>query len=343
MRRLALAAVLLCTTAFSAAAEDAPLYTVTKTVPLGAPDKWDLLTFDPASRRLFVAHGTEVSVLDGRTGDVIGTIGDIPGGTHGVAIASEAGRGYTDDGKNAMAVSFDPKTLKIEKQTPAAPDADAIGYDPKTGHVFVINGDTGSVTVIDAKTDTALSTIKVGGGLEIGAADGAGKFYIAGAENKELVRIDTATSAVDARWPIPACTSPHGLAVDSRSRRVFVSCINKVMLSVDADSGKVIATQPIGAYTDSAGFDPVRKRVFSSNGEGTLSVFDETNPNALVPLATVTTVPSARTMAVDPETGRVFLAAITITKVDPPATPGGRPHFEFAPGSLRVLFLDPAK
>jgi DNA-binding beta-propeller fold protein YncE len=102
-----------------------------------------------------------------------------------------------------------------------------------------------------------------------------------------------------------------------------------------------VAQQPIGAYTDSAGFDPVRKRVFSSNGEGSLSVFDETNPNALVPLATVTTVPSARTMAVDPETGRVYLAAATVAKIDPPATPGGRPHVTFAPGSLRVLFLDP--
>jgi YVTN family beta-propeller protein len=343
MRLIVLAAVLLCTTALSASAEDKPLYTVTKTVPLGAPDKWDLLSFDPGSHRLYIAHGTQVSVVDGHTGDVIGTIGDVAGGTHGVAIAGDTGRGYTDDGKSALAISFDPKTLKFVKQTPAEADADAIGYDPKSGHVFIINGDTGSVTVIDAKTDSALTTIKVGGGLEIGAADGMGKFYIAGAENKELVRIDTATNAVDARWPIPDCTSPHGLAIDPLSRRVFVSCINKVMLSVDADTGKVVASQPIGAYTDSAGFDPVRKRVFSSNGEGNLSVFDETNPNALVPLATVTTVPSARTMAVDPETGRVYLAAITITKVDPPTTPGGRPHFEFAPGSLRVLFLDPAK
>jgi YVTN family beta-propeller protein len=313
---------------------------VTKTVAIGAPDRWDYLTFDPASKRLYVSHGTEVTVIDGETGAIIGNIGDFPGGTHGIAIAPDQSRGYTDDGKNGLAASFDPKTLKVQKQTLAAPDADGIGYDPASGHVFVIEGDSGTITVMDPKTDTAITTIKVGGGLEFGVADGRGKFYVNGAENKELVRIDTATNTVDARWPIPACTSPHGMAIDPASRRVFVSCVNKVMLSVDADSGKVVASQPIGAFTDSAGFDPVRKRAFSANGEGNLSVFDAKDPNALTPLATVTTVPSARTMAVDPATGRIYVAAITITKFEPSPT-GGRPHVEVAPGSLRVLFLDP--
>jgi YVTN family beta-propeller protein len=342
MRFSSAAAAFLCLVATGASAADAPpLYSVTKTVPIGAPDRWDYLTFDPATHRLYVSHGTEVTVLDGTSGAVIGQIGDFPGGTHGIAVVNDAGRGYTDDGKNGLAASFDLKTLAVQKKTPAAPDADGIGYDPASGHVFVIEGDSGTITVMDPKTDTAITTIKVGGGLEFGVADGKGKFYVNGAENKELIRIDTATNTVDARWPIPDCTSPHGMAIDPASRRVFVSCVNKVMLVVDADSGKVVASLPIGAFTDAAGFDPVRKRAFSSNGDGTLSVFGEKDANNFVPLATVATAPSARTMAVDPATGRVYVAAITITKFEPSATPGGRPHVEVEPGSLRVLFLDP--
>src|SRR5215472_10770506 len=137
---------LVCASATLASADDKPLYAVTKTIAVGAPDKWDLLAFDPASRRLYLAHGTEVTVIDGDTGAVVGNVGDLPGGTHGVAIVPDTGRGYTDEGKSAVADSFDLKTLKLEKQTPAAADADAIAYDPKSGHVFVINGDTGSIT-----------------------------------------------------------------------------------------------------------------------------------------------------------------------------------------------------
>jgi YVTN family beta-propeller protein len=323
------------------AAPSAAPYKLVKSVALGAPDRWDYVMFDAASHRVYVAHGSEVSVVDGRSGEIVGTIGEFPGGTHGIGIAMANGRGYTDDGKAGAATSFDLKTLKTQKATPTAPDADGIDFDSASGHIFVINGDSGSITVIDPATDAALTTIKVGGGLEFGQPDGKGKFYVDGAENSEIVRIDTKSNAVDARWPIAACKRPHGLALDTETRRVFASCANGVMLAVDADSGKVIANLPIGQYTDFAAFDPVRKRVFSSNGDGTLSIYQEKDPNNFVALPTVTTQPSARTMALDPETGRLFVAAIDITKVAPPTTPGGRPHITVAPGSLKLLFLDP--
>jgi YVTN family beta-propeller protein len=335
------AAVLLCAATCPAVAADAPLYKVTKTVALGAPDKWDYVVFDAPSHRVFVAHGSEVTVVDATNGTVLGQVSPLPGGTHGIVSIAATGHGYTDDGKAGEAASFDLKTFAIVKKIPTAPDADGIVYDDVSGHVFVINGDSGSVTVIDPKTDSALTTIKVGGGLEFGVMDGKGKFYINGAEESVLYRVDTATNTVDAKWPVPSCTKPHGIAMDKDTRRVFMSCENRVMLAVDADSGKVIATLPIGGYTDFAVFDPIRKRVFSSNGDGTLSVFAEKDANTFVPLATVTTAISARTMGIDPATGRLYLAAIGVTKVDPPATPGGRPHIETAPGSLTLMFLDP--
>jgi YVTN family beta-propeller protein len=324
-------------------APDAAPYKLTQTIALGAPDRWDYLVFDAPSHRIYVSHGTELSIVDSVSGKVIGTVGTFPGGTHGIAISHENGRGYTDDGKAGTASSFDLATLKVVKTTPAAPDADGIGLDPVSGHVFVINGDSGSITVIDPKTDAAITTIAVGGGLEFGAPDGKGHFYVNGADKQEMVRIDTATNKVDARWPIPACTSPHGLAIDAGTRRVFSSCENGVMLVIDADNGKVVASLPIGNFTDAASFDPVRKLAFSSNGDGTLSIFRETDANHFVALPTVTTQRTARTMALDPATGRLFLAAIDVTKVDPPTTPGGRPHITVAPGSLKLLFLDPAQ
>jgi YVTN family beta-propeller protein len=316
-------------------------YTLTKTVTLGTPDRWDYVVFDPSSHHVFVSHGSEVSVIDGENGTVVGTIGPFPGGTHGIGIVNAVGVGYTDDGKAATATSFDLKTLKTQKSTKTAADADGISFDSASGHIFVINGDSGSITVIDPKTDSALTTIDVGGGLEFGAADGAGKFYVNGVERGEIDRIDTKSNTVDARWPVPSCKSPHGLAVDAKGRRIFTSCVNGVMLVLDADSGRQVASLPIGKYTDAAAFDPVRKRVFSSNGDGTLSIYHEKDPNTFEAMPTVTTQPSARTMTVDPQSGRLFLPAMTITKVEPPAEPGGRPHVTFAPGSLKLLIFDP--
>jgi DNA-binding beta-propeller fold protein YncE len=337
-------AALLAVAATSSAADEpaaAPPYKVTKTIPLGGADRWDYLAFDAPSHRLYISHGPEVTVVDAAKDAVIGTIGTFSGGTHGIGIAAHAGRGYTDDGKAGAAVSFDLQTLKTVSTIKTAPDADGIGFDPASGHIFVINGDSASVTMIDPEKDQAIATVDGGGGLEFGVADGKGKLYVNGADKQELVRIDTKTNQADAHWSIPTCKSPHGLAIDAETRRVFTSCVNGVMLAIDADNGKVIATLPIGQYTDAAAFDPVRKRVFSSNGDGTLSVYAEKDANTFVALPTVQTQRGARTMALDPASGRVYLATSDIDKIDPPATPGGRPHVSWVPGSFKLLILDP--
>ncbi len=285
----------------TASAEAKPLYTVTKIIPIGAPDRWDLLTFDAHSHRVYIAHGDRVTVVDGHSGELIGNVEGYSGGTHGVVIVPAFKRGYTDDGHAGMAGSFDLKTLKPLNSIQADADADAIVFDPVSGHVFVVDSDPGKITVIDPKTDTAIATIDGGGKLEIGAADGAGKVYVNGEEKQEILRIDTRANQIDARWPIPSCTSPHGIAIDTKSRRVFSSCENNVMVVVDAESGKQIASLPIGARTDGAAFDSSRRRAFSSNGDGTLTVIGEKGPNSFVVLGNVPTMLGARTMTVDSE------------------------------------------
>ena len=252
---IVIASLAVCT---ASQAEGPPYHTV-KTVALGSPDRWDYLVYDDASHRLYVSHGDRVTVLDGRDGAVIGNVEGMPGGTHGIGIVTSAGKGYTDDGKAGEAVAFDLTTLKVQKRIKAQDDADGIAFDKSSGHIFVVDGDSKVLTVIDPKTDGVVATINAGGGLEYAVSGENGKLYVDGAENKEIVRINTATNIVDAHWPIPGCTSPHGLAIDVAAHRLFASCVNAVMTVVNTETGAVVATLPIGQGTDGAAFDPKRK------------------------------------------------------------------------------------
>jgi DNA-binding beta-propeller fold protein YncE len=324
-----------------ASAHSGPLYSISKSVPLGAPDRWDLLSFDDSSHRVYVAHGDKVTVIDGESGALVGEIEGFTGGTHGIALVPQIGRGYADDGHAGTATSFDLKTLKLGKPIKADDDADAIVFDPASGHVFVIDGDPGKVTVIDPQTDTGLTTIDGGGKLEIAVADGSGMLFVNGEAKQEIVRIDTQTNKVTAHWPIPQCTSPHGLAIDPRSRRLFTSCENNVLLALDADSGRIVASLAIGARTDGAAFDPVRKRIFSSNGDGTLTVIAEKSADSFEVLANVQTMRGARTMTLDPKSGRLYLVAAE-TRINEAAAPTDfRNRFKIVPGTAKLLFLDP--
>lgn len=337
------AAVLACGAAF-AQAPATPVYTVVKAVALGAPDRWDYVVHDGASGRVYVAHGDRVSVVDAHDGKLIGEVTGITGGTHGVGVSNATGKGYTDDGKNGQAVVFDLKTLQVLKRIDAKEDADAIAFDAKSGHVFVVDGDSKALTVIDPATDTVIATIDTGGGMESAVAGGNGKLYVNGSRNKELLRIDVAANAVDARWPLPDCASPHGLALDPAAHRAFVTCVNKIMTVVNTDTGAVVASLPIGLGTDAAAFDPARKLAFSSNGDGTLSIVREVDPDTFVSLGSIKTALGGRTMSIDHRTGRLFIAAADIDPTPPQPGPDGRPgRPKPVPGSLKLLFLDPAK
>lgn len=324
-----------------AANHPAANYRMTKTVALGSGERWDFVVFDPTGKRVYVAHGDHVTVVDEQGGKVIGQIGTFPGGTHGIAISTATNQGYTDDGKAGTAIAFSLDTLKPLKTIPAAPDADAIMREPLTGRIYVINGDSGSITVIDPKTNTSIATISVGAGLEPGVADGKGSLFINGVEKHEIIKIDAKANKVEAHWPMPTCTKPHGLAIDPEARRLFATCANKVLVVLDANNGDNIASVPIGSFSDGAAFDPVRKLIFSSNGDGTVSVIREKDAQTFVPAGVVKTVPGARTMAIDPKTGRLFLVGADIAKIDPPAKQGGWPHVTYVPNSLKLFFFDP--
>jgi DNA-binding beta-propeller fold protein YncE len=333
-----LAAVIGCL-AIAAPALAAPAYTLTMSTPLGAPERWDYVVFDAPTARVYIAHSDRLAVLDAGSGALVGQVLGITGGAHGTAISMSNGQGFTDDGKAGLAIAFDLKTLQIVKQIPADADADAITEDAATGHIFVVEGDPGAITVIDPKTDGVLATIKAGEKMEYATSDERGFIYVAGAEKRDLLKIDARTNTVVARWPTPDCAIPHGLALDRVGRRLFMGCVNSKMMVVDADSGRVVTELPIGRGSDAIAYDPTRRRVFSPNGvDGTLSIYQQTSPDAYQALDTIPTRVSGRTMAVDPATGRLFIVA---ADTDPNPTPGGRARPR--PGTTRVLILDPVK
>jgi DNA-binding beta-propeller fold protein YncE len=321
----------------AALAAGASTYTLTKSIPLGAPDRWDYVVFDDQTQRIFVAHADRVAVIDARSENIVGEVQGIAGGTHGTAVSLSTGQGFTDDGRAGKAVAFDLKTLKIVKQISADADADALAFDRSTGHLFVVEGDPAALTVIDAKTDSPITTIKAGEKLEYAVADGRGSIFVAGEGKGDVLKVDVRSNAIVARWPTPGCTSPHGIAVDPRLHRAFMGCINSTMMVVDTTNGRVVAKLPIGKGSDAVAFDPVRKRVFSSNGaDGTITAYQQVSADRYSELPTITTTVSARTMSLDPATGRLFVVG---ADTDPNSTPGGRAIVR--PGTLRLLIFRP--
>ncbi|MBU6444431.1 MAG: PQQ-binding-like beta-propeller repeat protein [Alphaproteobacteria bacterium] len=318
-------------------------YRTVMVVPLGAPDRWDYLHYDAASGRVYVSHGSEVTVVDGQTGKIIGSITGMPGGTHGIAISHATGQGFTDDGRAGEAVAFNLKTLKVTKRIKAEPDADGIVYDPSSRHVFVIDGDSGALTVVDPRTDEVVATVHVGAPLEFGVSGHNGKLYVNGVRDHDIVRIDTRTNTVDAHWAMPGCEHPRGLAIDRQHHRLFSTCANGRMVVLNAASGAVVARLPIDKGSDAARFDPRLHFALSSNFSGTLSVIREDSPDKYTVLSTVKTEMSARTLGLDAKTGRIFLLAADI-KVNPAASPKDYRHrYQVTPNSLKLYMLDPTR
>lgn len=317
-------------------------YSITKTIMLGTPDVWDYLTFDAPSGRVYIAHGDRVTVVDGKTGQILGDVAGMPGGTHGIAIVHAAGKGYTDDGEAGEIAEFDLGTQKVVKRIKAAEGVDGIIFDAVSEHVFAIDGDAAALTVIDPMTEQSLTTVPAGGALEFGVSGDNGKLYVNGSARNEIVRVDLATNQADAHWAIPDCTEPRGMAVDVAHHRLFSSCSNQRMAVMDADSGREITTVPIGEGSDSVVFDPNTERAYSSNRDGTISVIQERSSERFEALTPIKTQYGARTMAIDPATGRLYVVTADITVNQATAPNDYRHRYSVRTGTVRLLFLDPS-
>jgi YVTN family beta-propeller protein len=284
-------------------------YHIIKKVTVPGTGGWDYVTVDEAGRRVYIAHATQVEVLDADTAELVGTIPNTPG-VHGVAIASEFGRGFISAGKSDSVIIFDLKTLKTLGDVKVGKKPDAIIYDPATKHVFAMNGDSDSTTVINAADGKVVGTIDLGGGPEFAAADGKGNVYINLEEKAETVHIDSNTLKVLHHWPLAPGKTATALALDPQSHRLFAGCRGgQLMVVLDADSGKVITTAPIGERVDAAAFDPGTKLVFQSTGGGTIAVFHQDSADKYTFLENVATNQGSKTMGLDPKTHHLFVPA----------------------------------
>ena len=315
------------------AAPGASGYKVVKTVPISGEGGWDYVTVDSDARRVYVSHGTQVVVLDADSYEVVGSIPDTQG-VHGIAIASDLGRGFTSNGRSNTATIFDLKTLKTIGTVNTGANPDAIVYDSGTKRVFTLNGRSKDATAINAADGTVAGTLPLGGKPEFAVADGKGSIYVNIEDTSELVQFDPQKLTVTHRWPQKPCQEASGLAIDRKNRRLFSGCDNKMMAVMDADSGKVVATPPIGEAVDANGFDPATQLAFASNGDGTLTVVHEDSPDKFTVVENVPTKKSSRTMALDLKTHNIFLPAADF---DPPA-PGER-RGKMKPGSFVLLVL----
>jgi YVTN family beta-propeller protein len=313
-------------------------YHVVNQYKLGGEGGWDYIAIDAKARRLYVSHATHVMVVDADSGAVVGDIPDTPG-VHGVAVVEEVGKGYVSNGRASTVTVFDLKTLKTLKQIPVGKNPDAIIYDDASKRVFTMNGAGEDTTAIDVKTDAVAGTLALGGRPEFAVTDGQGHVFVNLEDKSAIAEFDSRRLAVEAKWPIAPAEEPSGLAFDRKHRRLFSVGSNKLLAVVNADTGKVVTTVPIGGGVDAAAFDPETGFAFSSNGDGTLTVVHEDSPDKYTVVENVTTRRGARTMALDPKTHKVYLVTAEFGPPPAPTPERPRPRPSIVPGSFTLLVV----
>ena len=299
----------------------------------GADGPWDYAAVDSETHRLFVARGDGVMVVDLLSGAVTPTL--VPGKrVHGVLPLPD-GVAVSTNGETGDVTLFKMSDGAILAQFPAGKKPDSVVRDAKSGLVAVMNGDDGSVTLIDVAGKVVAGSIAVGGKLEFAAAAGEGRVFVNVEDKNELAELDIPDRRVVRRIPLPGCDSPTGLAFDAKTHVLVSACGNGVAVAVSAVEGEVFATLPIGKGPDAVMFDAKTRRFLIPCGrDGVLTVIGEAEDGSLKVVETASTAKGARTGAVDPDTGKVYLPTAEFEA----AKTGERPAAK--PGSFHILVLD---
>jgi DNA-binding beta-propeller fold protein YncE len=312
-------------------------YKLLKEIPVGGDGGWDYLAVDQYARRLYVSHGTKVVVIDMDKETVVGEIADTPG-VHGIAIAPKLGLGFTSNGRENKASIFDLKTLKTNSKVDTGENPDAILYDEGQQEVYTFNGRGRSATAFEAKTGNVVATIPLTGKPEFAVAyPKAGRVYCNLEDKSEVAAIDTKTHKVVNTWPIAPGEEASGMAFDAQNKRLFLGCGNKLMVMMDSDTGKVVASVPIGQGVDATKFDHGTKLAFCSCGDGTVTIAHEDSPDKLTVVQTLKTEPRARTMALDPKTHKIYLASAKFGAASDQPSGGKKGRPSMVPGTFKVL------
>jgi YVTN family beta-propeller protein len=326
---------------YTARASTAPeaAFTVKDTWRLGGDGSWDYLSVDGAAHLLYIARLNRIMVVDTQSGKLVNEIGGLQH-SHGVAFDDKGQLGYISDGGSGSVIAFDRSTLKIVTTIPAGKNPDAILFEPTKRRVFAFNGASKDATVIDAATNKVLTTIPLPGKPEFSATDGNGNVFVNIEDTNQLLHIDAATLKVTASWSLAPCKAPSGLAIDVEHNRLFSVCDNAKMTVVDCQSGKLIATAPIGEGADAVVYDNKRGLVFSSNGEGgNLTILHQDSPDHYTVRQTLTTKPGARTLALDDTTGEIYTVTASMGHKPAPTKEVPNPKATVLPDSFVVLVV----
>jgi YVTN family beta-propeller protein len=281
-------------------------YTLAKKIAVPGTGGWDYISVDEAGRRVYISHATQVDVLDADSLTLVGTIPNTPG-VHGIAVASEFGRGYVSAGRADAVVPFDLKTLKPLPEIRVGKKPDAIIYEPFTKRIYVMNGDSNNITVLNAADGALAGTIDLGGGPEFAVSDGKGNLWVNLEEQNETLHIDVNTLKVKDRWPLAPCATPTSLALDKENRRLFVGCRSRHFAVLNADTGKLVFTAPIGERVDAGAFDSTTHLAYVSTGDGKVFVFHQDSPDAYTLVQQIATHPGSKTMGYDPKTHNLIV------------------------------------
>lgn len=318
-------------------------YTVSKKISIAGDEGWDYLSVDNVNQNLFVSHGSVVNVVDLKTDKTIATILDTKG-VHGIAIANDLNKAFISCGKDNSVSVINLKTfellekVKIEGQKP-----DAILYDQFSHYVLTYNAKTNDATVIDASTNKVVKRIPLGGKPEFSVTNTKGMIYVNIEDKNEIKTIDTKTLEVVATWSIAPGDEPSGLALDLQNNILFSVCSNKMMVIVDAKTGKIIQTVPIGDGCDGVAFDAKNKMIFSSNGEGTITAVKEQSTKKFSVAQTITTQKGARTITINPTTGQLYTPTAAFGVRPEPTTENPKPRASLSPNSFTVLVVETSK
>ncbi len=323
-------AILFCVTGFNQNTS----FRVIKAYPVNGSGGWDYIAVN--KQKLYVSHGSQVNILDENSGDSIGIIRGT-NGVHGIAFYNKLNKGYTSNGSLNNVFVFDLNTNKVVKKIATGENPDAIFFDDFSNKIITCNGRSKSLSIIDPINDELVASVDLGGKPEESVSDGKGKIFVNLEDKNEIAVVDLSTFSVVHKWSILPGMAATGLAIDRKTNRLFAGCDNKMLLIMNAENGKVVTSLPIGEGCDGVVFDVKRNLVFSSNGEGNISVIKEVNENKFSIVQTVPTQKTARTITLDPETGSLYLPAANIAAAEPGAVANARR--KIVPGSFKVLVV----
>lgn len=313
------------------AAAPVPRYHVIAQLPAG-DGGWDIASVDPAAQRLYIGRSDGVTAIDLKSGRASDRI--VAGQrVHAALPIPGTNEVIATNGETNNATLFDGRTGKVRAIIATGKKPDAAAYDAATRTVWVMDPGSGEATVIDPRSAKVVATIAIGGSLEFATSGPAGRMYVNIEDRNEVAVLDTRARRLLSRFPLKGCDGPTGIAYAPRQGEIVSACGNGVAV-VSAANGRLIASVPIGKGADGAAFDAKREMVLIPAGrDGNLSIIGLRPRPRLI--AQIPTAVSARTIALDPATGRAYLPSATLA----PAAAGERPKPQ--PGTFKVIVITP--